>query len=143
MWLAIARAGAQTAGLPAEGQTCSPPEPFSGFVKQFKEIAEFRRDRIVFPLPVMRQNPDGTSSAITTLVAHETYRDLESFTLMVRADAARLKATEGELCESVTGSGGERTLAQNSCHTDVYANGYEFKRVLGCWKVARVWLGGS
>ncbi len=139
-WWFLAALLAPAAGLAEEAPSaqCEPRESFPAFVVRFKQDAEFRQSRIVFPLAV----GNGSAFGKPEMVTRSAYLDLESFPLVTPEREAELAGSEGELCESTTARMDSRDFFQSSCDTDVYGHRYQFERVQGCWALTRVDLGG-
>lgn len=137
--LAVLLTPAVVTATEAPSAQCTPRESFPGFVAHFKQDAEFRVSRIVFPLEV----GNGSAFGKPEMVSRSAYKDLESFPLITPEREAELAGGEGELCESTTARLDSRDFFQSSCDTDVYGHRYHFERVQGCWALTRVELGGS
>lgn len=138
-WCGFAAALAFLVAAGASPAQCVPRESFPAFVAHFKQDAEFRAARIVFPLTVANGALLGKPERVT----RSAYRDLQSFPLVTPEREAELAGSEGELCESSTAGLDRREFSQSSCDTDVYGHVYHFERIQGCWALTRVELGGS
>ncbi len=124
------------------GGACSAPDPdFASFLERFKEDPLFRESRLQLPLDWHAFDGEKTTSEPLSL--DEIHR--RGITLIAdRRIADERRGTEGALCESAPEVDGDRArFGQFSCNTDVYSNSFEFHRVDGCWRLARVELGGS
>lgn len=122
---------------------CTPRESFPAFVVRFKSDPAFRAVRIRFPLPVEYQG-EGWGPGHPTRVELDAARwEVEAIHLVTAEREAALAGSEGELCESSSGSLDERLLFQQSCDSDAYGNTFHFRRDAGCWMLEGVELGGS
>jgi hypothetical protein len=143
--LAPSRAEPAPTGL-AEGArrdtACeSPDRDFASFLDRFKEDPTFRESRLQLPLDW--HSFDGEKTTSQSLSLDEIHR--RAIMLVVdRRTAEERRGGEGALCESVPEVDGDRArFGQFSCNTDVYAYSFEFHRVDGCWRLARLEQGGS
>ena len=139
--LCLALLLAPAAGFAEDGPParCEPRESFPAFIAHFKQDAEFRQSRIVFPLAV----GNGSAFGKPDMVLRSAYVDLESFPLITPEREAELAGSEGELCETTSARLDSRDFFQSSCDTDVYGHRYHFERVQGCWALTKVELSGS
>jgi len=114
------------------GQRCDRPDASFGiFLTRFKNDLLFRESRLVIPLQYSLTDPEKTTKERLTL---EQIRARKMEIICGAACAARLKGTEGQLCEAgPTVKGNRAEFIQYSCGTDVYGDTYHFVRNNGCW----------
>jgi hypothetical protein len=108
-----------------------PDSNFGEFLSRFKNNASFRESRLITPLQYSLTEPEKTTKELLSLEQIHT-RKLQI--ICDNACAARLKGTEGQLCEEGPKVKGNRAeFVQYSCGTDVYGYTYHFVRKDGCW----------
>ena len=120
-------------GALAWGQsTCERPDPnFKDFLSKFKNNPSFRESRIILPLQYSETDPEKTTKEHLSL---EQIRARKLQIICDAACAARLKGTEGQLCENPPQlKWNSAEFVQYSCGTDVYGYTFHFVRKNGCW----------
>ena len=119
-------------GLTWAENTCERPDSnFRDFLSRFKNNALFRDSRLITPLQYSLTEPEKTTKEWLSL---EQIRARNLQIICDNACAARLKGTEGQLCEEgpkVEGNSAE--FVQYSCGTDVYGYTFHLVRKNGCW----------
>jgi len=128
------------------GACAKPDRSFRAFLTRFKSDVAFQRQRIVDPLIVSASEPDanGVMKEERTAMSAAQVRDRREGIIRGPAEAAKLRAGEGRLCERGPVVRGHRaTFTQYSCHTDVYGDTYEFVRRDGCWYLERLSTSGA
>jgi len=115
----------------AESKCERPDSNFRDFLSRFKNNPSFRESRLILPLQYSETDPEKTTKEQLSL------KQIRARKLQIICDdacAARLKGTEGQLCENrpqVKGNTAE--FIQYSCGTDVYGDTFHFVRKNGCW----------
>lgn len=115
----------------AESKCDRPDSSFNVFLSRFKNNPSFRESRLITPLQYSLTDPEKTTKEQLSL---EQIRARRMQIICGNACAARLKGTEGQLCEEgakVKGNSAE--FVQYSCGTDVYGDSFHFVRKNGCW----------
>jgi hypothetical protein len=101
------------------------------FYPDLRIIPSFRESRLITPLQYSLTDPEKTTKEQLSL---EQTRARKLQIICGDACAARLKGTEGQLCEeSPKVKGDSAEFVQYSCGTDVYGDAFHFVRKNGCW----------
>lgn len=115
----------------AEQQCDRPDSNFRDFLSKFKNNPTFRESRLITPFQYSLTDPERTTKERLSL---EQIRARKLQIICGDACAARLKGTEGQLCEeSPKVKGDSAEFVQYSCGTDVYGDAFHFVRKNGCW----------
>jgi hypothetical protein len=115
----------------AESKCDRPDSNFRDFLSRFKNNPSFQESRLITPLQYSLTDPEKTTKEQLSL---EQIRSRKLQIICGAACAARLKGTEGQLCEEAPKvKGNSAEFVQYSCGTDVYGDTFHFVRKNGCW----------